>query len=269
MKSIYIQAVKSGQDGGLVYEHKGEKYSLEDGKSPLSQLDLCSPIDDDLAILLERSPPATTQAVTLHLTAEVDGPQANSNSQSKSQGQGQAHAHFAPNPPSYHTAAGNIKSKAQKSSAQKDNSAPSALKNSKSSETNGSSPKSQSKSNGDNKESSGSAKLAPALPLSKENGTGGKSGSSGQTKTADKKASSDDKSEKKDSGDSKQPEKSKNGGGEPKNGGKSEEKPQSGKRAKSVMSTQSRKSRYGGDEDAEPMHVVHKRNWEAVSYSED
>jgi hypothetical protein len=38
-----------------------------------------------------------------------------------------------------------------------------------------------------------------------------------------------------------------------------------GKRAKSVASNMSRKSRYGGDEDAEPMHVVHKRNWEAVS----
>jgi len=31
------------------------------------------------------------------------------------------------------------------------------------------------------------------------------------------------------------------------------------------MSTQSRKSRYGGDEDAEPMYEVHKRKWEAVS----
>jgi len=35
LKSLYIQAIKSGQDGGLVYEYKGEKYSLEDGKSHL------------------------------------------------------------------------------------------------------------------------------------------------------------------------------------------------------------------------------------------
>jgi hypothetical protein len=35
LQSLYIQAIKSGQDGGLVYEYKGEKYSLEDGKSPL------------------------------------------------------------------------------------------------------------------------------------------------------------------------------------------------------------------------------------------
>jgi hypothetical protein len=37
-----------------------------------------------------------------------------------------------------------------------------------------------------------------------------------------------------------------------------------GKRAKSVASNKSRKSKWG-DDDAEPMHVVHKRNWEAVS----
>jgi hypothetical protein len=207
--------------------------------------------------------------VTLHLTAEVDGPQANSQGkgQGQSQGQGQAHAHFAPNPPSYHTAAGNIKSKAQKSSAQKDNSAPSALKNSKSNETNGSSPKKAApKSNGnDNKESSGSVKLAPPLPLFNGNG----SGSTTQTKIGDKKPSDDDKFEKKASGDHKQSEKTKNGGesksGGQTNGGQSEGKSQSGRRAQSVMSTRSRKSRYGGDEDAEPMHVVHKRNWEAVS----
>jgi hypothetical protein len=201
--------------------------------------------------LVERFPPASTPAVTLHLTAEVDGPQ------SKSQGQGQNHAHFAPSPPSYHTAAGNVKSKAQKSSAQKDNQAPSALKNSKSksSETNGSSPKDATKSNG-NKESSGSVKLAPPLPpLDKV-----------LKKVEDKKVPDDHKSDKKASNDHKQSEeKSKNGGQGSRNGGQSEEKSQSGRRAQSIMSTRSRKSKYGGDEDAEPMHVVHKRNWEAVS----
>lgn len=188
--------------------------------------------------------------MTLHLTADSDGSQ----DKSQGKGQGQAHAHFAPSPPSYHTAAGNIKSKAQKSSAQKDNSAPSALKNSKSksSETNGSSPKSASKSNG-NKDSSESAKLAPPLPQFTGNGSGGNGGSSTQKKVEDKKVNHDNKSE----------EKTKNG--DAKNGGQSEQKSERGKRAQSVMSTRSRKSRYGGDEDAEPMHVVHKRNWENVS----
>ena len=33
LKSSSVQAIKSGQDGGLVYEYKGEKYALEDGVS--------------------------------------------------------------------------------------------------------------------------------------------------------------------------------------------------------------------------------------------
>ena len=62
-------------------------------------------------------------------------------------------------------------------------------------------------------------------------------------------------------------EKSKNGVQGSKNGGQSEEKPKTGWRvqAPSIMSTRSKKSRYGGDEDAEPMHVVHARKWEEVS----
>lgn len=218
--------------------------------------------------MIERFPPASTPTVTLHLTAEVDGPQ--HKSQGQGQGQGHAHAHFAPSPPSYHTAAGNIKSKAQKSSAQKDNSAPSALKNSssKSSETNGSSPKAASKSNG-NKESSGSVKLAPPLPPFTGQGSGGNGGGSTQKKIEDKKVNGDQKSDRKVSGDHKKSEKSQNGGQESKNGGETggQNEGKSSRRAQSVMSTRSRKSRYGGDEDAEPMHVVHKRNWEAVSNS--
>jgi len=31
LQPAQIKAIKSGQDGGLVYEYKGEKYSLEDG----------------------------------------------------------------------------------------------------------------------------------------------------------------------------------------------------------------------------------------------
>jgi len=219
--------------------------------------------------LVERFPPASTPAVTLHLTAEVDGPQ------SKSTNQGQNHAHFAPSPPSYNTAADNVKSKAQKSSAQKDNQPPSALKNSKSKsgETNGSSLKEATKSNGNkqsngNKESSGSVKLAPPLPpIDKV-----------LKKVDDKKEPEDHKSGSKTSEGHKQSEgksvghkhseqKSQNGGHESRNGGQSEEKPKTGWRAQapSIMSTRSKKSRYGGDEDAEPMHVVHARKWEEVS----
>jgi hypothetical protein len=221
--------------------------------------------------LVERFPPSSTPAVTLHLTAEVDGPQ----SQSKSPSQGQNHAHFAPSPPSYNSAASNVKSKAQKSSAQKDNQAPSALKNSKSKsgETNGSSPKNETKSNGNkqsngNKESSGSVKLAPPLPpldkvLKKIEDKTVPDDHKSDRKTSESHKQSDEKS----NGHKQSEEKSKNGGQGSKNGGQSEEKPKTGWRAQapSIMSTRSKKSRYGGDADAEPMHVVHQRKWEEVS----
>ena len=219
--------------------------------------------------MVERFPPASTPSVTLHLTAEVDGPQA------KSTGQGQNHAHFAPSPPSYNTAAGNVKSKAQKSSAQKDNQPPSALKNSKSKsgETNGSSPKDVTKSNGnkqsnDNKESSGSVKLAPPLPpIDKILKKIDDKKEPEDHKTGSKTSEGHKQSEGKSDGHKQSKQKSQNGEHGSRNGGQSEEKPKTGWRAQapSIMSTRSKKSRYGGDEDAEPMHVVHARKWEEVS----
>ena len=230
--------------------------------------------------MVERFPPSSTPAVTLHLTAEVDGPQ----SQSKSSSQGQNHAHFAPSPPSYNSAASNVKSKAQKSSAQKDNQPPSALKNSKSKsgETNGSSPKDETKTNGNkqsngNKGSSGNVKLAPPLPpldkvLKKVEDKKVPDDHESDKKTTNHKSdrkSSDShrQTDEKSNGHKQSEEKSKNGVQGSKNGGQSEEKPKTGWRAQapSIMSTRSKKSRYGGDEDAEPMHVVHQRKWEEVS----
>jgi hypothetical protein len=97
-------------------------------------------------------------------------------------------------------------------------------------------------------------------------------------KIEDKKVPDDHRSDRKTSDSHKQSEetsngrkqseeKSKNGGQGSKNGGQSEEKPKTGWRAQapSIMSTRSKKSRYGGDADAEPMHVVHQRKWEEVS----
>lgn len=172
--------------------------------------------DDDLAILHEREPPKSTQSVTLHLTVPTS-----------TGTQGHAHAHFAPTPPSHNSAAGNVKSKAQKSQA---NGSPvSALKNSKS-ETNGSSPKSTQHS-----------KLAPSLPV---------------TATSGKKVKpSGEQARGTEEGEQKQKEIG---------NGASNEGAKTARKARSIMSTTSRRSKWG-DNDAEPMHEVHKRNWEAVS----
>jgi len=154
--------------------------------------------------------------------------------------QGHAHAHFAPTPPSHNSAAGNVKSKAQKS--QTNGSPVSALKKEKSSETNGDAPSPKSKDYG---------KLAPPLPVTST--TGHKSKTSGEPVRGAQGV------EQKSSGQS-----GKEASSETNAKGESNGTAKTAKKAKSIMSTTSRRSKWG-DDDAEPMHVVHKRNWEAVS----
>jgi hypothetical protein len=191
--------------------------------------------------------------VTLHLTVPVSSGSQNGG---QSQSQGHAHAHFASSPPTYSTAAGNVKSKAQRSQS---NGAPaSALKNpSKTSESNG---KSSSASNGNspskktkdqsNGSGNGSSKLAPPLPL----------GATFKSSGDKEKNVHSEKGKDASGGETKSKDFASNG-----NGSEAGAKP--AKKAQSVMSTKSRRSKWG-DDDAEPMHVVHKRNWEAVSHSD-
>lgn len=230
-------------------------------------------VDDDLAILLDRLPPSSTSSTTLHLST----PSATDS---------HPHAHFAPNPPSYSSAANTVKSKAQRSSQITSTTGQNTNLNSKSdSQSNGSaahsaskhsSPKSKSKSNShshSHSDSKDSAHASSILELGPPiNGSGNPNGGSA---TGHKSRSSSDKA-KSDRGDDS---KSNNGTethygnqveiqtGEHDGDGHNVGLLKPVKKAKSVASNMSRKSKYGGDPNSESLAEKHKREWEAVRFS--
>lgn len=231
LEASQTKALKSHKDGGLAYEYQGEKYSLEDSTSPaVTNRTEADGADDDLEILLSRLPPSSTSSTTLHLSLP-------------SQASSHPHAHFAPSPPSYSTAAETVKSKAQRSQSQ--TSTPSSKP-----QANGNTPPSALKS--PKSKDYASVNSTPNLGLGAPIGGANGDSHSGAPKT--RQSSVKAKSV---------------GGGEAKTVGTTADGTSVGmvkpaRRAQSVASTRSRRSKYG-DPNAEPMGDVHKRNWEAVS----
>ncbi|WWD22898.1 hypothetical protein CI109_107393 [Kwoniella shandongensis] len=178
--------------------------------------------DDDVQILLSRFPPSSTPSATLHLTLP------------------QAHAHFAKNsssvpPPAYSTPASKTKAKSQKSS-------PSVRSTSTKTSAN-------TKSNGQT-----SSKLSEIVPGAGSKDLGspvvGGGGPVGLNGSANVQANT--------SGNGETTTKI---GGNGNGNGNGLGAPSLKGKAKSVMSSKSRKSKWG-DDDAEPLGDVRKREWE-------